>query len=77
MQQIKWMLKGGAITLVLLLVMTFTFLVMSELNGRSLAQVIDRPVVTGGMDTGYARLADAPPQRDITVQRFAPVEVAQ
>jgi hypothetical protein len=36
-----------------------------------------QPAVSVSENIEYARLTDAPPQRDITAQRFAPLEVTQ
>jgi hypothetical protein len=75
MQQLKWMLNGALFTLLFILVLTFTILVMSEMQEVQ-ADVV-QPAVSVNEDIEYAKLTDAPPQRDITAQRFAPLEVTQ
>ena len=76
MRQLKWMLNGALFTLLFCLVVTLTILVMSEMQAVR-ADVVVQPAVTVTEITEYARLTDAPPQRDITAQRFAPLEVTQ
>ena len=75
MRQLKWMLNGALFTLLFCLVVTLTILVMSEMQTVR-ADVVVQPAVTNE-NIEYARLIDAPPQRDITAQRFAPLEVNQ
>ena len=75
MRQLKWMLNGALFTLLFCLVVTLTILVMSEMQAVR-ADVVIQPATTVE-NTEYARLTDAPPQRDITAQRFAPLEVTQ
>ena len=75
MQQLKWMLNGALFTLLFCLVVTLTILVMSEMQTVR-ADVVVQPAVTNE-NIEYARLTDAPPQRDITAQRFAPLEATQ
>jgi len=75
MRQLKWMLNGALFTLLFCLVVTLTILVMSEMQAVR-ADVVVQPAVTNE-NIEYARLTDAPPQRDITAQRFAPLEVTQ
>jgi hypothetical protein len=79
MKQVKQMVRGGLIALVLCLVVTLTVLVMSEVNQSTLAKTVDQPAVITAVEsrTQYIPLRDAPPQRDITAQRFAPLEAAQ
>jgi hypothetical protein len=69
------MLNGALFTLLFCLVVTLTILVMSEMQTVR-ADVVVQPAVTNE-NIEYARLIDAPPQRDITAQRFAPLEVTQ
>ena len=76
MRQLKWMLNGALFTLLFCLVVTLTILVMSEMQAVR-ADVVVQPAVTVNDNIEYARLTDAPPQRDITAQRFAPLEVNQ
>lgn len=75
MTQLKWMFNGALVTLIFCLALTLTVLVMSEIQSVR-ADVVIRPGgITVQENTEYTRLLDAPPQRDITVQRFAPLEV--
>ena len=76
MRQLKWMLNGALFTLLFCLVVTLTILVMSEMQAVR-ADVVVQPAVTVNENIEYARLTDAPPQRDIRAQRFAPLEVTQ
>lgn len=76
MKQLKWMLNGALFTLLFSLVVTLTILVMSELQAVQ-ADVVVQPATIVNEQVEYARLVDTPPQRDITVQRFAPLEVTQ
>ena len=76
MRQLKWMLNGALFTLLFCLVVTLTILVMSEMQAVR-ADVVVQPAVTVNENIEYARLTDAPLQRDITAQRFAPLEVTQ
>ena len=76
MRQLKWMLNGALFTLLFCLVVTLTILVMSEMQAVR-ADVVVQPAVTINENIEYAKLTDAPPQRDITAQRFAPLEVTQ
>ncbi len=72
MKQLKWMLNGGLVTLIFCLAVTLTILVMSEIQTVR-ADVVQPAVTTNTVE--YTRLTDAPPQRDLTTQRFAPLEV--
>lgn len=77
MQQLKWMLNGALFTLVFCLAVTFTIMAVSEMQTVRADVVIQPGGVTISEKTEYARLVDVPPQRDITAQRFAPLEVTQ
>jgi hypothetical protein len=77
MQQLKWMLNGALITLAFCLIITLTVMVLSEIQPVRADLVIQPGVTTVDEDVEYLRLTDAPPQRDITAQRFAPLEVSQ
>ena len=77
MQQLKWMFNGALFTLIFCLAVTFTVLVVSEMQTVRADVVVQPGGVTLSERTDYARLSDAPPQRDITAQRFAPLEVTQ
>jgi hypothetical protein len=71
------MLVSGLLTLTLGLAIVLTVLVVSDLQTVQ-ADVPTQPVVTNvGNTVQYARLTDAPPHRDITTQRFAPLEAAR
>ncbi len=71
MEQLKLMLKGALITLIFCLAVTLTALVVSELQTVRADTV--QPVTAQTIE--YAPLQSAPLQRDITAQRFAPLEV--
>jgi hypothetical protein len=77
MERLKLMLTGGLLVLALSIAVTVTFLAMSQLDPVQ-ADAPNQPVVTTP-DEGveYLPLTDAQPQRDITRQRFAPLETAQ
>ena len=72
MTQLKLMLKGGLVTLIFCLAITLTVLVVSELQTVR-ADMVQPAVTTETIN--YLPLQDAPPQRDVTAQRFAPLEV--
>ncbi|MCK6624612.1 MAG: hypothetical protein L6R45_05490 [Anaerolineae bacterium] len=72
MEQLKLMLKGALVTLIFCLAVTLTALVVSEL--QTVRADVARPVTTDET-VEYAPLHDAPLQRDVTAQRFAPLEV--
>ena len=75
MKQLRWMFNGGLVTLIFCLALTLTVLIFSELQTVRADVAIQPGSVTVQENTGYARLLDTPPQRDITAQRFAPLEV--
>lgn len=75
MEQLKLMFKGAAITLIFCLALTLTVLIFSEIQTVKADMFIQRGGVAAQGNTEYARLIDAPPQRDITAQRFAPLAV--
>jgi hypothetical protein len=77
MQQLKWMLNGALFTLVFCLAVTFTIMVVSEMQTVRADVVIQPGSVILSEKAEYTRLADAPAQRDITAQRFAPLEVTR
>lgn len=77
MEQIKLMLKGGLYTLVACLAITLTILVISEWGQYTLAQAVPQPGPTVQEEVQYLPLRDASLQRDITVQRFSPLEATQ
>jgi hypothetical protein len=75
MKQLKWMFNGALLTLIFCLALTLTVLIISEIQTVRADVVIQPGGVTVQENSGYARLLDAPLQRDITAQRFAPLEV--
>ena len=76
MERLKLMLIGGLLVLVLSIAVTITFLTMSQLDPVQ-ADAPNQPVVTTFDESvEYLPLTDAQPQRDITQQRFAPLETA-
>lgn len=77
MEQVKLMVKGGLYTLVACLVITLTILLMSELGQFTLAQTIAQPGMTAPEEVQYLPLEDASLQRDITAQRFSPLEATE
>jgi hypothetical protein len=70
------MLNGALITLAFCLIITLTVMV-SEIQPVRADLVIQPGVTIVDENVEYLRLTDAPPQRDITAQRFAPLEVSQ
>lgn len=79
MKHLMRVFTSGLLILVLYLVIILTILAISEM-GPAQADVdnLSQPVVTtAGDDIEYLRLTDAPPARDITKQRFAPLETSQ
>ena len=77
MQQLKWMFNGALVTLIFCLAVTLTILVFSEMQTVRADMIVQPGGISVSEDTEYARLIDAPPQRDITAQRFAPLEVTK
>lgn len=75
MKQIRWMLNGALFTMVFCLVITLTILVMSEMQLVKADFVVRLDAPVAAEQAEYLPLLSAQPQRDITVQRFAPVEV--
>ena len=75
MQQLKWMFNGALYTLIFCLAVTLTILIVSQI--QTVRADVIQPAVTIQDNTEYLRLTDAPPQRDITTQRFAPLEVTE
>lgn len=74
MKQLKWMLNGALFTMVFCLIVTLTIMVMSEIQSVK-ADFVVRLDTPAAQQAEYLPLQSAQPQRDITVQRFAPVEV--
>lgn len=72
MSQLKSMLIGVLLALIIVLTVALALLVVNEVQPAQ-AQEINRPVIAVE-EVQYARLVDAIPQRDITVQQFAPLK---
>ena len=79
MKQLIRVLKSGLLILVLYLVIILTILTINEMEpAQADIDNLSQPVVTTtGDDIEYLRLTDARPERDITKQRFAPLETSQ
>jgi hypothetical protein len=77
MTQLKLMLKGALLTLAFGLVITLTGLTINELQPVQADLTIQLAPATLDESIEYVQLTDAPPQRDITLQRLAPLEVNQ
>lgn len=75
MKQLKWMLNGALFTMVFCLIVTLTIMVMSEMQSVKADFVVRLDAPATAQQAEYLPLRSAEPQRDITVQRFAPVEV--
>lgn len=78
MNTVRNILTGSLITLMLGLALTVIVLVTSDLESVQ-ADISAQPIIitVDNNDVEYAPLTDAPPQRDITTQRLAPLEVTQ
>jgi hypothetical protein len=74
MKKLKATFTGGLFILILYAVVILTILIITEMQPVQ-ADVSNQPIVTTTGDVQYLRLTDAPPQRDITKQRLAPLEV--
>lgn len=73
MKRFRAILTGSLLTLMLGLALTMMVLVTSELQSVQ-ADVSSGPIViTVDHSDQYLPLRDAPPRRDITGQRFAPL----
>lgn len=75
MQQLKWMLNGALVTLAFCLILSLTVMVFNEMQPARADLVIRPAITTADENAEYLQLLDTPPQRDITAQRFAPLEV--
>ena len=75
MNQLKWMLNGALVTFAFSLVIFLTILVVSELQMVRADVVVrlEAPAVTEQVE--FLPLTNARPVRDVTAQRFAPLEV--
>jgi hypothetical protein len=74
MEQVKLMVKGGLVTLIASLIIISTLVILSEVGQLTLAKVVAQPAAPAAQEAEYLPLTDAVPQRDITVQRFSPLE---
>lgn len=76
MIKLKSILISGFLTFTISLVILAAALVIADMQTVQ-ADFVDQPVVaTVDPEPYYLPLTDAPPQRDITIQRFAPLETA-
>ena len=73
MKQLIAIFRSGFFVLILYLAVILTILVISEMQPVQ-ADISSQPIVTTTDDVQVLRLTDAPLQRDITQQRFAPLE---
>ena len=78
MKQLKRLFTSGLFVLILYLAIILAMLVTIEMQPVR-ADVSSQPIVTTTAhdDQQYLRLTDTPPQRDISKQRFAPLEVSR
>jgi len=76
MIRLKAMLTSGLITLVLCLAIVSLTLVMSD-SPPVQAGAADQPAVAAEDNTYYLPLTDAPPQRNLAQQQFAPSVMQQ
>lgn len=78
MKRVRSIVIGSLVTLMLGLALTVIILVASDLDSAE-ADVSGQPIIVTVEDSAvdYAPLTDAPPRRNITTQRFAPLEVTQ
>jgi hypothetical protein len=73
MTNIRAMLTSALITLTVSLVILTAILVITDMQAVQ-ADTANQPIITNAANTYYLPLTDTPPQRDITTQRFAPLE---
>jgi hypothetical protein len=73
MKRLITIFKSSFFVLILYFVVILTTLIITEMRPVQ-ADVSGQPVVTKSEDVQYLRLTDAPPQRDISEQHFAPLE---
>ncbi len=72
MQRLRLILTGGLLTSMLGLAIAMTVLVISEIQPVQADIPIQAQMTIVENNIEYIPLTDAPPQRDITAQRFAP-----
>jgi ABC-type nickel/cobalt efflux system permease component RcnA len=75
MKQLKWMLNGALVTFAFSLVIFLTILVISELQIVRADVVVRLEAPTATQQEEFLPLTNAKTHRDVTVQRFAPLEV--
>lgn len=74
MKKLITIFKSGLFVLILYLAVILVVLVITEMQPVQ-ADMSSEPIEATIDEVQYLRLTDAPPQRDITRQRFAPLEV--
>lgn len=72
MTRLKSIITSSILTLVLCLAILTTALVIDD--AQAVQANASQPVVTTIDGSNYLLLTDAPPQRDIVLQRFAPLQ---
>jgi hypothetical protein len=77
MKQLIWMFKGALVTLAFCAIISITLVLMSHMQIVRADVVVRLAVPTVTEPVQYLQLTDALPQRDVTAQRFAPLEVTQ
>jgi hypothetical protein len=77
MTQLKLMLNGALFTLAFGLIVTLMVLVMSDMQPVQADLTINLAPAVESKAIEYVQLTSAEPQRDITQQRLAPLEVLQ
>jgi hypothetical protein len=74
MLKLKSIFISGLLTLIVSLTLLTAILVITDMRAAQ-ADIAPQPVIAAENNSYYLPLTDAPPQRDITDQRFAPLEV--
>lgn len=75
MTQLKLMLNGALFTLAFSLIVMLMVLVMSDMQPVQADLTIELAPIGQDAAIEYIQLTDARPQRDINLQRLAPLEV--
>jgi hypothetical protein len=70
MTQLKSMVVGGIFTAIIFMTIALAVVVASEAQTVPTGQALTAPIQS---NVEYAQLTDAVPQRDITIQYFAPL----
>ena len=73
MTRLKSMFLGTILTLIIFSTVALALMVVSEVQPVQ-ADEVPQPAVTVVEEVEYARLVDATPRRDITLQRIAPLK---